>query len=179
MGETDWLWLICTQRCENHVSSRFLLIEVRVLRRREVMLLPLSRGVPLSSQVLVRENRLFRQLCGCDSSASARDGAEAEAAALGLQILSSAILLSVDAVRRDYGLAGVRGLHGSLLNLATVARVAVHWESKWSNAYAAACLLLIAVVMTLRVGHLLLQELLIVILLLLYMVLVLLLVVAM
>ena len=99
MAWPDWLSLICAQRCENHVSSRFLLVEVRALRPLEVMLLSLNRGVPFRSHVLVREHRLLWQLCGRDSSASARDGAEAEAAALRLRILSSAILLSVDAVR--------------------------------------------------------------------------------
>ena len=53
-----------------------------------------------------------------------------------------------------------------LLNLATVARVAVNWVSKWSHADHATWLL-IAVVLALRVWYLLLQELLIVILLLL------------
>ena len=165
MAWPDWLSLICAQRCENHVSSRFLLVEVRALRPLEVMLLSLNRGVPLRSHVLVREHRLLWQLCGRDSSASARDGAEAEAAALRLRILSSAILLSVDAVRRDCGLARVRGLHSGLLKMTAVARVAVHWVSKRSHANAATSLLLIAIILTLRVGYLLLQELLIVILL--------------
>ena len=49
--------------------------------------------------------------------------------------------------------------------MTAVARVAVHWVSKRSHANAATSLLLIAIILTLRVGYLLLQELLIVILL--------------
>ena len=165
MARPEWLWLISTQRCENHVSSRFLLVKVRALCPREVMLISLNRGVSFRSYVLMRKRRLLWQLCSCDSPTSARDGAEAEAAALRLRILSSTILLSVNAVSRDCGLARVRWLHSGLLKIAAMARVAVHWVSKRSHASAATNLLLLAIILTLRVGHLLLQELLIVILL--------------
>ena len=130
------------------------------------MLLSLNCGVPFSCVLRRESGRLLWQFCGCDSSASARDGAKAEATALALRILTSAILLSIDAARRDCRLTGVGGLHSRLLNLATIARVAVHWVSQWSHTNATAWLLLIEVVLALRVWHLLLQELLIVILLL-------------